>query len=161
MPVVVVETHTDHAHPRMDRRQEVRVGVGRAVVRDLQHVRGDVHTVGQHGLLRLDLDVTRQQDAHVTDPRPEHQRGIVRVRARVVEGGGWSQHLEVHLTDVERRADGWCPHVEAVLGELIVHQLDPGRGLGERTGDHLAHGAPVQHTGQPTDVVQVVVREDK
>jgi hypothetical protein len=159
MAVVVVPAHADHADPRVHRRQEIGIGVCRTVVRNLEHVRGDVHAVGQHGLLRLDLDVARQQDANATDRGTKYQGGIVRVGSRVVERRRGGKDLQLHLADVERRADRRCGDGEAVRAELVVHEFDAGGRLGQRTGDHLLHRSTVQHAGDSADVVQVVVRE--
>lgn len=63
MPVVVVQTDTDEPDPGVHGGEEGGVGVGRAVMRHLQHVGPDVDPRREHRLLRLDLHIARQQQA--------------------------------------------------------------------------------------------------
>ena len=121
MAVVVVQAHADHADASINGRQEVGIRVRRAVMRHLEHVGRYIHTIGQHRLLRLDLDIARQQDADVSHRGPEHERRIVRVRPGVAERRGRPEHLEMDLSDVERRSDGRRVDVEPVLAEQLVH----------------------------------------
>jgi hypothetical protein len=73
MAIVVVESHADHADPGVRRRQERRVRVRRAVVRNLQDVGAQVDTGGEDLALFLDLGVARQQDPYSVHGRAHHQ----------------------------------------------------------------------------------------
>jgi hypothetical protein len=74
MPVVVVRADADHAHPRVDRGQEIWVEVRRAVVRHLQHVGPQVGAGAEQLALGLHLFITRQQDADAGHRRRHRQR---------------------------------------------------------------------------------------
>jgi hypothetical protein len=88
VPVVVVQADTDHRDPRVDRGEEGGEGVGRAVVRNLEHVRAQVLTSVEHRLLRLHLGVPREQDALARDVGPQDDRRVVRVRMGSPEARG-------------------------------------------------------------------------
>lgn len=61
--VVIVGAHADHADGRMRSREESERRVRGPVVRNLEHVRPQVHSACKHGVLGLDFSVTRQQDS--------------------------------------------------------------------------------------------------
>ncbi len=161
MAVVVVQTDADHADARAHGREKIRIEVRRAVVRHLEHVGADVDALCQHRLLRLDLDITWQQDGGVADSRAEHQRRVVRVGAGVVEGDLGRQHLQMHLAHIELAADRRSRDRQPVLGQHALHHCHPTGRLGERSGDHPIDGPAVENADDAADVVEVVVAEDQ
>jgi hypothetical protein len=64
VPVRVVRTHRDQGDARTGGGQEVRVGVGAAVVRHLQHVGAHVDAPAQDPGLGLGVEVAGQEDPH-------------------------------------------------------------------------------------------------
>jgi hypothetical protein len=93
--IVVVRTHADHANPGMHGRQEGGDRIGGAMVRDFENVRAQIGTRVEQRVLRLDLDVARKQDPGPgRRRRAQHQRGVVRIRARAVEGGGRGEDVQ-------------------------------------------------------------------
>jgi hypothetical protein len=157
MTVIVVQPDGDDGDLRMHGLQESLVGIGTAVMRHLQHVRADVRTRVEHGLLLLDLGVAGQEYAHAANGGAHDQRGVVGIRSRTVHRGRRRQHVKMHLAEIDggahRRWRDWQP----VLGEDVVHDLDAGGRLSERTGDHLRHPPSMKDAGDATDVIQVVV----
>jgi hypothetical protein len=79
VPIVVVEANAHHRDGGVDGGEEVRIGVGRAVVRDLEHVGAKIRAGREQRALSLDLGVARQEDAYAVDHRPQDQRRVVRV----------------------------------------------------------------------------------
>jgi hypothetical protein len=73
VPVVVSLTHAHHRHLGVHRGEEVRIEVGRAVVRDLEHVGPQVNARGDEIPLRLDLGVARQKDPRAADVGAQDQ----------------------------------------------------------------------------------------
>jgi hypothetical protein len=73
MAVRVVRADRHQRHPRPRGRQEARVGVGAAVVRDLEDVRGQVDAVPHQAGLGLRAQVTGQQDPQPVDRHPDDQ----------------------------------------------------------------------------------------
>lgn len=73
VPIVVVQAHADHAHRGVHGREEVRIGVRRAVVRDFEHIGVHVDVGGEHRLLRFHLGVAGQEDAALADGRAKHE----------------------------------------------------------------------------------------
>ena len=67
MAVVVVQPDADHRDLGLGRREKRRIGVRRAVVRHLQYLRAQVRSGFHERALRIDLGVTRQQDARAVD----------------------------------------------------------------------------------------------
>jgi hypothetical protein len=111
MAVIVVEAHADDRQPSVHGGQEGGVGVGRAVVRHLQHVGAQIGAGVEQRLLRLDLGVAGQHDPYPVDDRTEHERGVVRVGPGAVEGRRRAEHVQVHRTDVEVGADRRGAHL--------------------------------------------------
>ena len=48
-----------------------------------------------------------------------------------------------------------------MIGEHVSNDLDAGRGLGERPGDHSTDPAAVEHAVDTADVVEVVMADDQ
>jgi hypothetical protein len=70
MAVVVVQTHADDGHGGVHRGQEGRVGVGRSVVRHLQHIGAKISPGVEQRTLGLDLGIAGQHDSHALDLGP-------------------------------------------------------------------------------------------
>jgi hypothetical protein len=100
MAVVVVHADADNREAGVHRSQEVRVGVGRAVVRHLEHVDAQVGPGVEKRLLGLDLGVAREHDPDAVDIGHQHERGVIRVGARAVERGWRTEHLQVDRADL-------------------------------------------------------------
>jgi hypothetical protein len=101
MSVVVVRADADDRERRMRGGEKGRVGVRRAVMRDLEDVRAQVGARGDERALRLDLRIPGQQDPHATDIGPQHQGRVVGVRAGAVKRGDRPEHIQVHATHVQ------------------------------------------------------------
>ena len=71
--IVVVEADADDGDLRVNRGKEVRIEVGRPVVRHLQHVGPQVGSGREEVLLSLDLRVAGEQDPDPTHLRPQHE----------------------------------------------------------------------------------------
>jgi hypothetical protein len=159
MPVVVVQPDADHGDLGTHRGEEGRLGVCGAVVRHLQHVGVQVDAAADQRLLRLDLRVPRQEDALAVDRGPQHDGGVVRVGAGAVVSCRRPQHFDAHLPDVERLPHGHRLDSQAVRPQRIAHRL-PSRGrLHQRACDHPPDRTVVEHAGDTTDVIEVVMRE--
>jgi hypothetical protein len=159
--VVVVQPDRDHRHPGVDGREEPLVGVRAAVMRNLEHVRADIDSCGQHSLLRFDLGVTRQQDAHTAHRRPDDDRGVVRIRPRAAHRDPWREHVKVDVARVDVAADYGKVCRQAARGQCAPGNLDAGLGLGERAGQHSADRPATQRAGDTVDVVEVVVADQQ
>jgi hypothetical protein len=108
--VGVVRTHGDQRHLRCGPRQERRVAGPRTVVRDGQQP-GPERVVparrdpcvrrGEQIGLRGQLRVAGEQRHGVADRRPQDERSLVHLAARVPVGapGRWPEHLEVQVAD--------------------------------------------------------------
>ncbi len=129
------------------------------MVRDLQDVRAQVVAEPQQVALGLGLDVAGEQHDVAPGLDAQHQRAVVRVRARAGEAPRRRQDGPSHLAGgapfTQRRGrDG-----HAGCGGLLVDLIGlVGRVL-ERTDLHHPDLAAVEHAGQPVDVVGVQVAE--
>jgi hypothetical protein len=79
LAVVVVGSHADHADRGVYRREERGIGVSRAVVRHLEHVRAQILAGPEQPVLLLDLGVAAEHDPDTVDGGHQHERGVVRV----------------------------------------------------------------------------------
>lgn len=145
MPVVVVQPDADHPDLSADRGEEGGIGVRRAVVWHLQDVGPQVSPGGQERLLRLDLGVAREQDALAVDGRPQDQRGVVRVRAGVVERDRRCEDIEMDASDVEALPHRRSRDLQSVREQRGPHELHARRRVGEWSGEHLADVASVEN----------------
>jgi hypothetical protein len=73
MPVIVVQADADHRDGRMSGGEECRVGVGGAVMRNLEHVGPQIRARVQQRALRVDLRVAGEQDANALDLGSQHE----------------------------------------------------------------------------------------
>lgn len=128
-------------------------------MRDLQHIGPQVYAGAEQRVLRLDLRVAGQQDTHAVDDGTQDERGVVRVGAGVVEGGRRSQHVEVHGTDVEMRADRRTQDGQSAWPGDLVDDVHARRRIGERAGQDVRDASAAHHAGQPRHVVQMEVRD--
>ena len=131
------------------------------MVRHLEHVGVHVDARGQHGLLRLDLGVARQQYPDTAHGRPHHKGRVVRIGPRATHGDAWSQHLQAHGSDVNAPAYAGRADRQLVIGEHVTNNLDTGSRFGERTGEHGTDLPAVEHAVDAADVVEVVVADDQ
>jgi hypothetical protein len=127
------------------------------VVWHLQHVRADVRAGVEHGLLFLNLRIAGQQYAHAANGGPQDQRRVVGIRSRAVHRGRRRQHFQMHLADIETRAHRRRRDGQPAVGQDVANDLDTGRRLGERPGDHARHAPVMKDAGHATDVIHVVV----
>jgi hypothetical protein len=157
--VGVVRTDGHQPDDRAGGGEEPGIGVGRAVMRHLEHVGGQVRAVGHDPRLRLGAEVSGQQHPHAPLARPYHEAEVVGLGCRGRPARVGRQHLELrvaHLAPLTRCEDH-------VLGtgpcKDLLQVRHPVVGRRQRSGGHLLHVPAGQHPGQPTDVVGVQVRE--
>jgi len=72
---------------------------------------------------------------------------------------GRAEHVELHRTDLEVRADRRGTYRQSAGVGHAMHDVDAETGLGERTADDLRDLPAVRHARQPGDVVEVEVRD--
>jgi hypothetical protein len=157
VPVVVVEPDADHADRCVHCREEVRIRIGRSVVRHLQHVGAQVGAGGQQRLLGLDLRIAGQQDPHPADLGAQHERRVVRVRVRVVERRCRAEHVEVYGADVEVGPDRRTEHGQVARTGDLRDDLDAVWRIGERTREDARDRASTSSAREPGYVVEVEV----
>jgi len=161
VPVGVTGAHRGHDDPRADRTEEVGVLMITSMMRNLEHDGTQVGTRGEQRALGVLLHVAGQEyDGAAWCLQPQHERGVVRIAGRPVEGPLGSKHLPAgaagpaYLSD-DRLADG---HMPAGGPAEDPPALD--RGLVQRTEFDAADRPAAEHTGQPLHVVGVQVGED-
>lgn len=159
--VVVVATDAGEGDPGVDRGQEGRVLVVRAVVWHLEHVRSERGPARQQSGLGRRLHVTGEQDRQPAHLDPCDHRAVVRVRAGPAPGRRRSQ-------DAPPQRPG-----AAFLPGHRAHQRDPGAAEGllevaellgrlvQGTGLHFRDNATAQHTLQAGRVVGVQVGDQE
>jgi hypothetical protein len=154
--VRVVGAHGHQGHPGARRGEELRIGVGAAVVGHLEHVGGQVDAVPDEAVLRLCTEVTGQEHPEAPDRHPDDQGQIVRFRTRHRPPGARRQHIHLDRTDAHpvaglehRSGAGRLPQdgVEG-RGAVVVRRQRTGRDeidvpAGERAGQ-AAHVVGVQ-----------------
>ena len=122
MAVGVVRPDGDQSDPGAAGRQEVRVRVGAAVVRHLEHVGPQVRAVADEAGLRLGAEVSGEEHPDAPDRHPHDHGQVVRGGRRGRPAGVGGKDLErrvAHGAAVARDQDGplrrVAPH-EAVEG---------------------------------------------
>ncbi len=143
MPVVVVYSHADDPDAGVGRLEERRREVGRAVVRNLQHVGAQICPRLEKALLCLDLDIAGQQDANTADGRAQHQRGVVGIRPGVVECRSGRHDVQLHAPNCQLPTHLRWRAGQSAGGEPTVHESGPGDRLGERPGHDQADATAV------------------
>jgi hypothetical protein len=157
--VGVVSPDRDQAHPGAGCGQELRIGIGAAVVRHLEHVGGEVDVGAGQSSLCLTPEVAGEQRAHPVLGDPDHQRQVVRRHRPGRPPGIGCEHLDLRAPDRaaiaghQGGAGAAGPADECVDGGAAV----VGR-RERRRGDH-AHRPARQCPGQPAGVVGVEMRE--
>jgi hypothetical protein len=157
--VGVVGPDRHQRHPRTGPGEEVRIGVGAAVVRHLEDVGGQVEPVADEPLLRLGSEVAGEQDPQAVHGHPRDHAEVVGGRSGHRPVGRRREHLELGRSDahaitrLEHRpgARGAPEHRVQCGGPVVVGC--------ERTRGHRADVAAGQRSGQTADVVGVEVAE--
>ena len=155
--VGVVRADRHQRDPGAGRGQERRVGVGAAVVRDLEDVGAQVDAAGEHACLGGRAQVAGEQDPHAALGHPHDQRQVVGL-------GGRRRDLRGRRQDLQRRAAhgpdvAGHQHLAPRAGPLGegVEGGQPVVGRGQRAGGDRADVAALERTGQPAGVVGVEV----
>jgi hypothetical protein len=159
--VVVVSPHADHRDVSVDGGEKAGVEVGRTVVRNFEHVGSKVGAGCHQRLLGVDLGVTGQHDALAVDRGPQDQRRVVRVGSSVVERDARGQDVEVYPADVESLTDRRCADSQAAPLQRRLHEVDAGRGFGQRAGQNRVDATAGKDAGDAADMVEVIMREDQ
>jgi hypothetical protein len=94
MAVGVVRADRHQGDACVRRGEEVGVGVGAAVVRNLQHVRGQVDAVPDQAALGLGAEVAGEQQPESVHCHPHHHGQVVGCGARHRAIGPRGEHLE-------------------------------------------------------------------
>ena len=161
MTVVVVQTDRDDRNLGMHRSEERRHRIRRTVMRHLEYVGADVDMAVEHRLLRLDLGVRPEQDAHPAHGRARDQRRVVRVGVCGVECTGRTEYFEMDRADVEGLPGLRLFERKTVRGERVLHEMHAGHRLEQRPGDDPSDVAAMEHTRHPRHVIEVHVRQDE
>lgn len=159
VPVGVVRPDRDQRDPGPGGGEERRVGVGAAVVRDLQDVGAEVDAPVEDAGLRHRAQVAGEQHADPALGDPHDHRQVVGRGGRRGDLRRRSEHLQCRRADHPPvpRPQHLPPRTGPAGG-----RVDGGRPLvGRREGaggDHV-DVPPAERAGQPADVVGVEVRE--
>lgn len=153
--VGVARPYRGQREPRPRRREERRVLVVAAVVRDLQHVDRLDARLDEVGL-RLRLDVSREQRGQAGRAQAQHQRAVVGVRPGAAVAAARRQDRPGHRTDAALLTQGGLHDRHALVAGPPDDLLVLGLRLGQRPDLDERH-RPAQDTGQPEHVVGVLV----
>jgi hypothetical protein len=161
VPVRVVGADRHDRHPRIDRVQELRQLVRRAVVRHLEHVRlQPLRTdLSQQRLLQLHLRVTGEQHSDSAQHRKQHDGVVVRVGSGADQLVAGAEHGERELPDQIAGAGLGRPHRGAPRGRGGGDELVTVLRLGQAGGEHRSDPAAAEHTFDPGHVVGVEVAD--
>jgi len=161
MAVIVSLPDRYHGDSGSYRTQKGRVGVGAAVMRDLEDVGPNIRTVGEYRVLGLDLGIAGQQDSKPTELSHQHDGGVVGIRARSRQSGDRAKNVDTDPTDHEMSVQGGRVRDQSMLGQQRCHASGGRRGLAERRDHNLTDRPSVQRTRQTTNVVEVKVGQDQ
>jgi hypothetical protein len=99
VPVGVVRTDRDERHPGSGGLEEGRVGVGAAVVRDLEDVGAQVDPAGEDPALGRRAQVPGEQHPHTALGDPHDQRQVVGRRSSGGDLRRWREDLQLRGPD--------------------------------------------------------------
>ena len=157
--VRVVGAHRDQRDPRAGCRQEPRIGVGAAVVRDLEHVGPDIDPPVEDAGLRLGAQVAGEEDPHAALGDPHEQAQVVGRGRRRGDLRRGRQHLDRGGADRAPVARNQRQAAGSGMTGQGVDAPDPVVGRREGAGRYLADAPAPQGSGQAGHVVGIEVRK--
>jgi hypothetical protein len=105
----------------MRRGEEVRIGVGTAVVGHLQHVGGQVDAVPDQAVLCFSAEVTGQEHPQTADRDPHDEGQVVRFGSGHGPVCPGRQHLEFGLAEAQPVA---CSEQRPGAGRATEHRVE-------------------------------------